>query len=102
MKTCTGCLIRTCGSFPMHNHDCAIMANKKGINVTIKDLKSRLDIFIKCSVINPAFNSQSKEKLTSPRIQIDPITDGQIKKIMQWDFVTDLKRLEEFKHKKSK
>ena len=74
--------------------------NKKGINVTIKDLKSRLDIFIKCSVINPAFNSQSKEKLTSPRIQIDPITDGQIKKIMQWDFVTDLKRLEEFKELK--
>lgn len=77
--------------------------SKKGITVTIKELKSRLDIFLKCSVVNPTFNSQSKEKLTSPKVVMQPITDAQIKKVLQWDFVTELKKMEELKDlKKSK
>ena len=51
--------------------------NKKGINVTMKDLKARVDVYLKCSVINPTFNGQSKEKLTSPKIHMESITDAQ-------------------------
>ena len=44
---------------------------KKNKNVTIKptSIKDNLILFIKCTIINPTFNSQSKETLTTPIIK---------------------------------
>ena len=40
-----------------------------------------------------------EEKLTSPKIHMESITDAQLKKVLQ-DFMSDLKKLEELKEMK--
>lgn len=42
------------------------MAEKKKKTVKSNHIKENLYVFVKCSVVNPAFNSQSKENLTTP------------------------------------
>jgi DNA gyrase/topoisomerase IV subunit B len=42
------------------------MAAKKKKIIKPNHIKEHLSIFVKCSIINPSFNSQSKENLTTP------------------------------------
>jgi DNA topoisomerase-2 len=42
------------------------MAAKKKKTIKPNHLKENMYVFVKCSIVNPAFNSQSKETLTTP------------------------------------
>lgn len=59
--------------------------NKSKKDVNIKELKTLFVLFINVNVPNPEFSSQSKTKLTSPNIKIQPITSSIINKILKWE-----------------
>jgi len=56
---------------------------KKKINLTMLDIKSHVSLIISVRVLDPAFSSQSKEKLTRPKIALN-IDSSLIKKIDGW------------------
>ena len=64
--------------------------NKKGKpQLNIKDIKQFFKLFIKCVVPNPEFDSQSKEKLESPKVQFE-VKPVDIKKILKWSVISDI------------
>jgi DNA gyrase/topoisomerase IV subunit B len=65
------------------------LLEKKKIGATFKDVKSRLDIFVRCTLPNPCFHTQSKDKLVSPKPKWSLELDA--KKLANWPFMTELK-----------
>ena len=56
--------------------------------MSLKDIKQFFRIFVICTVVNPEFNSQSKEMLEAPKVHFE-IKDTELKKISKWDVITD-------------
>lgn len=65
------------------------LLEKRKIGATYKDVKNRLDVFVRCSLPNPCFHTQSKDKLTSPKPKWSLELDA--KKVAHWPFMTELK-----------
>lgn len=64
--------------------------NKKGKpQLNIKDIKQFFKLFINCTVVNPEFDSQNKEKLESPKIKFD-IKSVDVKKLLKWSIISDI------------
>lgn len=61
---------------------------------TIKDIKKYFRLFVVCDLINPSFSSQSKTKCTSPVPTIKKLEEKELKKIMKWKFVEELKNIQ--------
>lgn len=63
-------------------------------------IKEFLDIFVDATIVNPAFSSQTKSKLTTKPSDFGsefPVDDGFIKKILKSNILDALKRQAEFK-----
>ena len=64
--------------------------NKKGKpQINIKDIKQFFKIFVTCTVPNPEFDSQSKEKLEAPKVKVE-IKSSDVNKILKWSVITDI------------
>ena len=64
--------------------------NKKGkTQLSIKDVKQFFKLFVNCTVVNPEFDSQNKEKLESPKIKFD-VKQSDINKILKWSVISDI------------
>jgi len=64
--------------------------NKKGKpQLNIKDIKQYFRIFVIANVVNPQFESQSKYKLESPKIEAS-VKTSDIAKIMKWSVINDI------------
>jgi len=57
--------------------------------LTIKDVKQMFRIFIVTTVNNPSFESQSKNKLESPKVEAD-VKTADVNKIWKWSVISDL------------
>lgn len=60
--------------------------------ITAKDIKSYFTFIVKAVVVNPEFESQSKNRLVSPSIPIK-VQYKDIKSIMNWSFVKKIEEL---------
>ena len=60
--------------------------------ITAKDIKQYFTFIVKAVVINPEFESQSKNRLVSPSIPIK-VKFADIKSIMNWSFVKNIEDL---------
>lgn len=67
-------------------------AKYKSLKLTVRDIKPYFKIFVNCTVPNPEFETQSKNKLVAPRItaNIDP---KHITALMKWEFVQDIEKM---------
>lgn len=74
----------------------ALLSKKLKVKLKPADLKSYLNFFVVCELVNPQFRSQMKQELTSPKPTIifekDEL-DKIIKKISGWPFVQELKEI---------
>lgn len=79
-----------------------IKRNKK-LNIKQNDIKNRLFIFVNCKIVNPLFDTQSKENLIS-KLSAPEVSDNIIKKISTSEMVEELIKFimikEEFATKK--
>lgn len=57
--------------------------------LNIKDIKQFFRIFIVTTVINPRFDSQSKNKLENPKVDAS-VKSSDINKIMKWSIINDI------------
>ena len=57
--------------------------------LTIKDVKQMFRIFIVTTVNNPSFESQSKNKLESPKVEAE-VKTADVNKIWKWSVISDL------------
>ena len=64
--------------------------------MTFKQFRQEVSLFVSCRVVNPQFQSQTKEILTSPRpcIHFDEKDDRKIRKMTKWNFVSVLRKKE--------
>lgn len=63
--------------------------DKPLIKLTMADIKPHLSIILNTHLVNPKFNSQTKNTLTSPAIKID-IPEKTLQPISKWDLVQRL------------
>lgn len=71
--------------------------NKKGKpQITIKDIKQFFIIFVKVTVINPEFESQSKHQLESPNVEAN-VPPKYINMIMKWSVAEKIQDIIESK-----
>lgn len=67
----------------------------KGLKLTAREVGPYFTLFIAMTVPNPEFASQTKDKYTAPSVSTSKLTDVQLRKLMKWPFVAELKsRLE--------
>jgi len=67
--------------------------SKKGKSlISRRDLKQYFRIFVKCRVNKPIFDSQSKNKLESPDVEVD-YKKTALNKIMKWSIIKDVNDL---------
>ena len=57
--------------------------------VNIKDIKQFFRIFIVCTLPNPEFSSQEKDKLESPKLNFE-IKQADINKILKWNVIEEI------------
>ena len=69
------------------------LSSPKGVTYTIGDVKKFFKIFVVATVVNPEFESQSKHKLESPVAA--SVLDKDIKKLLKWSVIDDIKRSKE-------
>ena len=74
--------------------------NKKssGYKFTQKDIKPYFKFIVKANLPNPEFSSQSKNRLTAPVPNVS-VSLKDIKPVLRWGFIEDMKRLEKNKDK---
>lgn len=58
-------------------------------SLNIKDIKQFFKVFVTCIVDKPEFDSQSKEKLESPKIKFE-VKSADINKILKWSVIGDI------------
>lgn len=74
---------------------------------TAKQLFPYFTLFVRCEAFNPQFDTQTKDFMTSPDIDLEVTTefkqeiDSAIIKILRWSFVKDLEEKLKFKQKKT-
>jgi DNA topoisomerase-2 len=69
-------------------------SNKKGsIPLSLKEIKPYFQIFLKSTLINPAFDSQEKSKLVSPLPKNPEILKKHINAILKWDCIEKIKNI---------
>jgi DNA topoisomerase-2 len=66
-----------------------ILKQDKNIRVKLSDIKNNLFLFVNCKVVNPTFENQTKETLTS-RIKSIVLSDSFIRKMGRSDIVKDI------------
>jgi len=67
----------------------------KTFKINIKNLERYFMLFVNCNLLNPEFNGQTKESLSSPSPTIN-IPVGKINALMKMDFITDIDETIEF------
>lgn len=80
-----------------------LIKSKKKKDVKVNQLKEYMNIFVKATIINPSFNSQTKETLTTPYSKFGSkpeISDKFIEKIYKSDIVQQAISLSDFKEDK--
>lgn len=60
--------------------------------IKLADIKKFFKVFVVCVVQNPEFDSQSKERLESPKVKFE-VTTNDIKKILSWAVVEDIENM---------
>ena len=80
----------------------------KKYNLTLKDFKHYLTVFMKVSVKNPSFSSQSKTKLVGCKDNLQKLisfdkemSEKVASKLMKWSFINDIKETHELKQELS-
>lgn len=69
--------------------------NKKGkAQLNIKEIKQFFKIFIVCTLPNPEFSSQDKEKLEAPKPRNVQIKANEISKILKWSIMTEIEEIQ--------
>jgi DNA topoisomerase-2 len=56
----------------------------------MKDIRPFFRIFLNCKLVNPAFTSQEKSKLVSPKVKAD-VNSRHITSILKWDVIEDIR-----------
>lgn len=69
----------------------------KDLKLSSKDIKHHFRFFVRCSVPNPEFATQDKEKLVGPRVNIT-LEPKYIQSVMKWKFIEHVERTIEFKN----
>jgi DNA topoisomerase II len=64
---------------------------KKERLVQAKVLYPYFCLFLRCEVDKPKFDSQTKDYLTKPTPTTRPFTEDELKKVLKWPFVADLR-----------
>jgi DNA topoisomerase II len=80
-----------------------VVKKKKGMKLKPHQVKPHLNIFVNCLVENPAFNSQTKETLTSTPSQFGSkfvLSDDMTKKIMKSGIVENVLEFAKFQQRK--
>jgi len=81
----------------------ALIRKNKKLNIKQNDIKNHLFVFVNTKVVNPVFDTQSKENLIS-KVSAPDISDGTIKKIVSSQMIDELMKFlmikEEFDTKK--
>lgn len=72
---------------------------KKKINVTVRDIRKHFFLFVYSSVDKPAFESQSKNRLTGPKVETD-VKAAVTNKIAKWEFMEKLELSQKLKEDK--
>jgi DNA topoisomerase-2 len=80
----------------------------KRYNLNLKDFKNYLTVFMKVSVKNPSFSSQSKTKLVGCKDNLQKLisfdkemSEKVASKLMKWSFINDIKETHELKQELS-
>lgn len=68
----------------------SIIKKNKKINIKQNDIKNRLFVFVNAKIVNPVFDTQSKENLTSKIILSPEISDNLIKKLLSSEITEEL------------
>ncbi len=75
-----------------------ILSKLGKLNISGKDLKPHLTIFINATITNPEFSSQSKTKLIGGKTELDIVFPKKVlTSIFQWSFMNDLMELHKMK-----
>lgn len=76
-----------------------ILKSNKDLVIKPLDVKNKILLFVNCKVINPVFDTQTKENLTSKfsDIKTDSISDNFLKKISKDDMFLDLIEMSKLK-----
>ena len=69
----------------------SLLKKNKKLNVKQNDIKNHLFIFINCKVVNPDFDTQSKENLIS-KVTAPEVSDNLIKKLVGSTMIEELLR----------
>lgn len=64
--------------------------DKKKVKTTAKDVYPYIAVFVKCELDKPSFDSQTKDRLNSPKPTITNPTAADIDKMLKWPFVASL------------
>ena len=67
-----------------------IKTDVKNMKITQNDIEKYFMIFVKAELSQPAFESQSKNKLVKPKPSTIKLTDVQLKQVLKWKFVSDV------------
>lgn len=67
--------------------------SKYKTKLNIRDIRPYFKIFVTCNIPNPEFESQSKNRLTSPKIKTSAVSSVQVSAIMKWDWIAKIERL---------
>lgn len=70
----------------------------KNLKLSVRDIKPYFKFVIECSVVNPTFSTQSKDKLVSPRIPVKVETKD-VQSVLQWSFIQDIQDTMDMKDK---
>ena len=63
---------------------------KEKLKLKITELNKKTAIFVRCSVVNPVFTSQGKEKLEAPCPPVK-VSDDNTKEMMSWKIIEDIR-----------
>lgn len=64
----------------------------KNTKLSVKDIKNYFRLFVVCNVVNPEFSTQTKDKMTAPRIPVK-VDDKIIATLMKWKWVSDIEKM---------
>lgn len=63
----------------------------------ITDILKYFNVFLVSEIDNPSFSSQTKEKLTAPRVDELKVPDSVVSKFLKWDFMDDIQDVVDIK-----
>ena len=65
-------------------------ARKGNLKVTAREVYPYLSLFVRCELVNPAFDSQTKTRLSSPTPGIVKLDKKGFERLLKWNFVKHL------------